>query len=69
MLADVGALLGRDELIATALGSNFDVPLTQPYGVACAAYSLTRIAAISGDVQYGTLAAKALRWFDGALLH
>ena len=76
VLADVGALLGRDELIATALtsadklypaivGSNFDVPLTQPYGVACAAYSLTRIAAISGDAHYGTLAAKALRWFDG----
>jgi hypothetical protein len=76
VLADAGARLGRDDLIAAAstsadalfrdvIGRSFDLPRTQPYDVASAVYSLTRLGAVTGRADYLALAADARAWFDG----
>jgi hypothetical protein len=76
VLADAGARLGRDDLIAAACRSAdalypaliarcFDQPRTQPYDVASAVYSLTRLGAVTGRGDYAVLAADARAWFDG----
>jgi hypothetical protein len=76
VLADAGARLGRDDLIAAACRSAdtlfpevvqgcFDLPRTQPYDVASTAYSLTRLAEVTGRAGYALLAADARAWFDG----
>jgi len=75
VLADAGARLGRDDLIAAARRSadalypdviegRFDLPRTQPYDVASAAYSLTRLGEVTGRADYLVLAADARAWFD-----
>lgn len=76
VLADAGARLGRDDLIAVACRSadavfrevierSFDLPRTQPYDVASAVYGLTRLGAVTGRTDYLALAADARAWFDG----
>jgi hypothetical protein len=76
VLADAGARLGRDDLIAAACRSadglfrevvtrSFDLPRTQPYDVASVVYSLTRLGAVTGQADYLVLAAEARAWFDG----
>lgn len=76
VLADAGARLGRDDLVAAACRSAdalfppliagcFDLPRTQPYDVASAVYGLTRLAAVTGRGDYALLAADAKAWFDG----
>jgi len=76
VLADAGARLGRDDLIAAASRSAdalypeliarcFDLPRTQPYDVASAVYSLTRLGAVTGRSDYLLLATDARAWFDG----
>jgi hypothetical protein len=76
VLADAGARLGRDDLIGAAsrsadalypelIAQSFDLPRTQPYDVASAVYSLTRLGAVTGRSDYTLLAANARAWFDG----
>jgi hypothetical protein len=76
VLADAGACLGRDDLVATAaksaervypdiIRSSFDLPRTQPYDVSSAVYSLTRLAAVTGRSDFADLATDARSWFDG----
>jgi hypothetical protein len=76
VLADAGARLGRDDLIGAASRSadalypeliteSFHLPRTQPYDVASAVYSLTRLGAVTGRSDYMLLAADARAWFDG----
>jgi hypothetical protein len=76
VLADAGARLGRDDLVAAARRSAdalfpaliarcFDLPHTQPYDVSSAVYTLTRLAAVTGRGDYALLAADARAWFDG----
>lgn len=76
VLADAGAHLGRDDLIMAAsrsadalypalIARSFALPRTQPYDVASAVYSLTRLGAVTGRAEYTVLAADARAWFDG----
>ena len=76
VLAEAGALLGRDDLVTAArasalaylrpiVESGFDLPTVQPYGVASAVYSLERLAAVTGEAQFTDLTAKARAWFHG----
>ena len=76
VLADAGTLLGRDDLVEIArrsadaylaplVRSRFDLPTVQPYGVACAVFSLSRLAVATGDVAYAELARLSRAWFDG----
>lgn len=76
VLADAGARLGRDDLIAAAsrsadalypefIAQSFELPRTQPYDVASAVYSLTRLGAVTGRSDYTILAADARAWFYG----
>lgn len=76
VLAEIGARLGRSELIDTACGSadrvftdviasSFDLPRTQPYDVSSAISSLSRLASVTGRAAYAQLATDARDWFDG----
>jgi hypothetical protein len=76
VLADAGARLGRDDLIAAACASadqlfpdviagGFELPRTQPYDVASTAYALSRLAAVTGRDDYARLASDACAWFNG----
>jgi hypothetical protein len=76
VIADAGRRLGRDDLITAARNSAdalfpevisrcFDLPRTQPYDVASAAYCLTRLGEVTGRADYLALAADARAWFDG----
>ena len=76
VLADAGARLGRADLIDAAsrsadalypelIAKSFALPRTQPYDVASAVYSLTRLGAVTGRSDYTLLAADARGWFDG----
>ncbi|HEY6379117.1 MAG TPA: hypothetical protein VI316_08045 [Candidatus Dormibacteraeota bacterium] len=76
VLADAGARLGRDDLVAVACRSaalvfapivrtGFDLPRTQPYDVASTVYALSRLAEVTGVSEYSALAAAARGWFDG----
>lgn len=76
VLAVVGALLGRPDLVATArasalaylrplIESGFDAPTVQPYGVASAVYSVERLAAVTHEPIFDDLGRKARAWFHG----
>lgn len=75
VLAEAGAFLGRDDLIAVAresaltylaplIDSGFDAPTVQPYGVASAVYSMERLRAITGESRFDELWRLARAWFD-----
>jgi len=75
-LAEAGAYLGRADLVEVArrsaaaylvpiVESGFDLPVVQPYGVACALYSVERLATVTGDPLFHALAHSARAWFDG----
>ena len=75
-LADAGALLGRDDVVAIAqrsaqlvfrdvISTGFDLRSTQPYDVTSAIEVMDRLHAVTGDAEYADLAATARRWFDG----
>lgn len=76
VLAEGGAFLGRDDLIAVArrsavrylaqqIESGFDAPTVQPYGVASAVYSTERLRVVTGDPRFAELWRMARGWFDG----
>jgi hypothetical protein len=76
VLADAGAFLRRDDLVALArqsallylapqIDSGFDAPTVQPYGVASAAYSTERLRAITDGPRFDELWRMARGWFDG----
>jgi hypothetical protein len=76
VLAEAGAFLGRDDLVAVAresaltylapvIDSGFDLPTVQPYGVASAVYSLERLREITGEPRFDQLWHAARAWFDG----
>lgn len=76
VLATAGVLLGRTDLVETArrsaeavfapaIGSGFDLPLVQPYGVACAVQAMDALHSATGEARYGELARDARAWFDG----
>ena len=76
VLADVGARLGRDDIVVIArrsaelvfgdvVRSGFELPRVQPYDVASAIYGLTRLADVTGVPEYAALAADARAWFEG----
>jgi hypothetical protein len=76
VLAQAGTLLGRTDLMETArrsaeavfvpaIASCFDLPVVQPYAVACAVLAMDALAAGSGDTRYVPLARDARGWFDG----
>ena len=76
VLSQAGALLGRIDLVETArrsaeavfapaIGSGFDLPLVQPYGVACAVHAMDALHSATGEARYGELARDARAWFDG----
>jgi hypothetical protein len=75
-LADAGALLGRDDVVAAArrsadlvfrdvITTGFDLPRVQPYDVASAIEVMDRLHAVTGSAEYADLAASARGWFDG----
>jgi hypothetical protein len=75
-LADAGALLGRDDVIAVArrsaelvfadvIESGFDLPRAQPYDVASAIHVMDSLHGVTGLADYADLAHKARQWFDG----
>jgi hypothetical protein len=76
VLAEVGDLLGDPSLVAVAaksadalwepvVASGFDRPSVTPYDVGSAVYSLDRLARVTGDAHWGSLATDARAWFDG----
>lgn len=76
VLSRAGVLLGRSDLVETArrsaeavfvpaIGSGFDLPLVQPYGVACAVQAMDALHSATGQARYGELARDARAWFDG----
>lgn len=76
VLARAGAVLGRPDLVRRAVRSarewlipivesGFALPSVEPYGVACAAFSLDALGDVTGDAVYAKLAAQAREWFDG----
>ena len=76
VLAEVSVRLGRDDWLAIAarsaelvfastVGSGFDLVRAQPYDVASAVYSLSRVGDATGDPAFGSLATLARAWFDG----
>lgn len=76
VLSQAGVLLGRTDLVETArrsaeavfvpvIGSGFDLPLVQPYGVACAIQAMDALEAATGEDRYRDLARDARAWFDG----
>jgi hypothetical protein len=75
-LADAGALLGRDDVIAGArrsaelvfagvIESGFELPHVQPYDVASAIHVMDSLHDVTGSADYANLAQKARQWFDG----
>jgi hypothetical protein len=76
VLADAGELLEDDELLTVATRSasrllspvveeGFDRPSVSPYDVSSTVFSLERIAVVTGDRRWASLAADARAWFDG----
>ena len=76
VVAEVAVRLGRDDwlaiartsaelVFATAVGTGFDLPRVQPYDVASAVYTLSRLGDATGDPAYGTLVNASRAWFDG----
>jgi len=76
VLATAGAALDRRDLIDLArrsadaylvplVAAGFDLPMVQPYGAASAAFSLGRLAEVTGDPRYAAASRDARAWFDG----
>jgi hypothetical protein len=76
VLAEAGAFLGRDDLIAVAresaltylaplIDAGFDLPTVQPYGVASAVYATERLRAVTDGRRFDELWLMARAWFDG----
>lgn len=76
VLAQAAAVLDRGDLLEIArrsaeavfvppITSGFDLPLVQPYGVACAVHAMDALAGATGDARYAHLAGDARSWFDG----
>lgn len=76
VLAQAAAILDRPDLLeiarrsaeavfVPAIASCFDLPLVQPYGVACAVHAMDALAGATGDARYVQLARDARAWFDG----
>jgi hypothetical protein len=76
VLAEAGAFLGRDDLIAIArqsaltylapqIDSGFDHPVVQPYGVASAVYATERLRGVTDGPRFDELWGRARGWFDG----
>ena len=76
VLAEVAVRLGRDDwlaiagrsaelVFASAVRSGFDLVRVQPYDVASAVYSLSRLAATTGNPAFGSLVTLSRAWFDG----
>lgn len=76
VLAQAAAVLDRADLLETArrsaeavfvpaIASSFDLPLVQPYGVACAVHAMDALAGATGEARYVDLASDARAWFDG----
>ncbi len=76
VLAQAAAVLDRADLLETArrsaeavfvpaIASCFDLPLVQPYGVACAVHAMDALAVATGEGRYVDLANDARAWFDG----
>ncbi|TMB61934.1 MAG: hypothetical protein E6I57_06100 [Chloroflexi bacterium] len=75
-IAEAGGLLDRPDFVSAARESamaylaplverGFDEPTVQPYGVASAIYSLTKLLEVTGDEVFADLVAKARDWFYG----
>ena len=73
-LAEAGAFLDRADLVDIArvscaryleplIASAFDLPVTQPYGVACAVAATEALAASTGEERFTRLAEDARAWF------
>jgi len=76
VLADAAVRLGRDDwlaiaarsaelVFASAARSGFDLVRVQPYDVASAIYTLSRLAEATGDPAFGALVTCSRAWFDG----
>ena len=76
VLAQAGTLLDRADLVerarrsaetvfVPAIVSGFDLPVVQPYDVACAVHAMDALAAATGEARYLDLAHDARGWFDG----
>lgn len=76
VLAEAGTYLGRTDLVDVARRSalaylaplvewGFHESTVQPYGVACAVYSLDRLDARTDNPLFDTLGKRARAWFDG----
>jgi hypothetical protein len=76
VLAEAAQFLGRHDLIGIAresaltylaplIDSGFDLPTTQPYGVASAVYSTERLRAVTDEARFDELWRMARAWFDG----
>ena len=76
VLAEVAVRLGHDDwlavarrsaesVFASAVRTGFDLPRIQPYDVASAVYTLSSLAATTGDPYFITLVEGARAWFDG----
>ncbi len=75
-LAEAGVQLGRADLVAVAresarrylaplVESGFDLPVVQPYGVACALFGVRSLAALDGGADPSRLVEHARAWFAG----
>ena len=76
VLANAGRHLGSPDLVEVAersahsfleplVRSRFDLPLAQPYGVACAIFAMDQLYRATGDALFEQLRDDARAWFDG----
>ncbi|MGO8686103.1 MAG: hypothetical protein ACLQT7_02805 [Candidatus Dormibacteria bacterium] len=76
VLAEAAVRLGRDDwlavasrsaelVFASAVRGGFDLARVQPYDVASAVYTLSRLAETTGDPAFAALVTLARAWFDG----
>jgi len=76
VVAEVAIRLDRDDWLAiasrsaelvfgSAVRSGFDLVRVQPYDVASAIYTLSRLAGATGDPAFGSLVTLSRAWFDG----
>lgn len=75
-LAEAGAYLGREDLVAVAresalrylaplIDGGFDLPTVQPDGVASALLGVERLFTVTGEPRFAQLAERARAWFYG----
>jgi len=76
VVAEVAVRLDHDDWLAiasrsaelvfgSAVRSGFDLVRVQPYDVASAIYTLSRLAGATGDPAFGSLVTLSRAWFDG----